>query len=109
MTYQPLNSHRVVIRTWPGRSFALGERLAQLVEATRPLDGCLAIAANRHPQDLRLWHLSLCWNDDRAMAAWLAGPAAELFASLVAHYLVIQIDFQPGAALAPEAGLRRAG
>jgi quinol monooxygenase YgiN len=109
MTDRPLTSHRAVIRTWPGRSFAVGEGLARLVKATRPLSGCMSIAASREPNDVRQWHLSLCWDDECAMGAWLAGPAAELFAELVARRLVMQIDFQPGDTVLPEARLRRAG
>jgi quinol monooxygenase YgiN len=106
MTYQPLISHRVAMHTWPGRSRAVGERLAQLVKTTRPLQGCLAIVACRDPQDLRLWHLSMCWNDEAAMTAWLTHSVAELFTGLVGQQLVMQIDVQPGAS---EAGLRCAG
>lgn len=109
MTYQPLTSHRAVILAWPGRSFAVGEGLARLVKATRSLPGCLSIAANRAPNNVREWKLSLCWSDDHAMGEWLAGPAAELLAELVARRLVMQIDFQPGSTVAPEASLRRAG
>lgn len=109
MTQQPLISHRAVLRTWPGRSSAVGEGLTRLVEATRPLRGCLAIAASREPSDPRVWHLSMCWADEQAMAHWLASPVAELFARLVNQHLVMHIDIQPGAAIGLETDLRRAG
>ena len=108
MTQQPLISHRAAIRTWPGRSSAVGEQLARLVEATRPLAGCLSIAARREPSSLHTWHLSMCWADQHAFATWLGDPAASVFTDLLNQRLIQQIDIQPGEP-AEQAELRRAG
>ncbi|MBA1244736.1 antibiotic biosynthesis monooxygenase family protein [Pseudomonas japonica] len=108
MTQQPLISHRAAIRTWPGRSCAVGEQLARLVEATRPLPGCLSIAARREPSNVHTWHLSMCWEDHQAFATWLGEPAAAVFTDLLNQRLIQQIDIQPGDPTA-QAELRRAG
>ncbi|WP_263262543.1 antibiotic biosynthesis monooxygenase [Pseudomonas sp. RIT-PI-S] len=109
MTQQPLISHHAIIRTWPGRSVAVGQALARLVETSRMLPECLAIEADRQADDPGVWHLRMCWADRSAMAAWLGNPVAELFAAWVNQYWVMHIDIQPGAPIASEAGLRRAG
>lgn len=103
---QPLISHRTVIRTWPGRAGAVGDTLAQLVQATRPLAGCLSIEASRHPLEAHTWHLTMSWAEASALADWLANPVAEVFGALVSQQLVTHIDFQPWA---DAAELRRAG
>jgi quinol monooxygenase YgiN len=109
MTQQPLVSHSVALRTWPGHSSQVGERLARLAEATRPLKGCLCIVAHRDPGDTRLWYLDMTWADDQALGRWLADTLADLFADLIRQYLVMHLDFQPGATDFRELQWRRAG
>lgn len=108
MTQQPFISHSAALRAWPGRSSQVGERLAGLVSATRPLEGCLSIVVQRDLADTRLWHLDMTWADDNAMSDWLAETVADLFADLIGHYLIMQMDFLPGATCFTELQLRRA-
>lgn len=109
MTYQPLISHRAVIYAWPRDSRAVGVYLSRMVEATRHARGCVSILANRSPRNVQRWELSLCWDNPDAFGVWLAGPAADLFATLVGEQRVTRIDFEPGIAVGARTALRKAG
>ncbi|WP_426151879.1 antibiotic biosynthesis monooxygenase [Pseudomonas sp. DC3000-4b1] len=106
MTEQSLITHRVILRTWPGRSSLVGSRLTRLVEQARTVPACLTMVTQRHPEDPRAWQLEMCWDNEQALGAWLAAPLADLFGELLNQRLVMHIDIQPGAAVA--APLRQA-
>ncbi|MFF7707063.1 antibiotic biosynthesis monooxygenase [Pseudomonas sp. NPDC007930] len=112
MTHFPAVSHCVFISAFPGRSAALGECLAHLVEGTLKAPGCLQCAAQRAAHDEGTWMLSAQWASDEALGGWLASPSMEVFSLLVRDQLVTRIDVQTfdsvySRSAAPQ--LRRAG